>query len=127
MPLKGTEITLVKNWDTSLSTEDYDLINSVDLYIIEDPTPEKINAFNTAYEVFKEIDNPTEAQIAAFASTYYYKATMTKANNWTKTVAIAPGIYDGENFKTTGHTYAVFEPGIDTHYEYRPACHARLS
>ena len=99
MGLDGAELKLIKNWDTSLSTEDYDTINEVTLYILED---------NPTGEGFDKND----------PSTYYKAVTLTKANGWAETVAIAPGVYDGTTFKTTGHTYSVFEPDIDSHYEF---------
>ena len=99
MPLEGIEMKLVKNWDTSLSTEDYDKIESVTMYILE--------------------DNPTGAGFNKNDPTTYYMAVpLTKENNWSAMVAIAPGIFDGNTFKTNGHTYSVLEPDIDSHYEF---------
>ena len=118
MPLDNTWIRLKKIWNTTLSSEDYDKIPAVDLYVIEDPTEAKINAFNAAYKTYTEKQNPTPEETAAFEAAYYQKITLQKGNDWTGNLSIAPGIYDKDKkFKTTGHTYMVLEPGIDNHYE----------
>ncbi|MBQ6663655.1 MAG: VWA domain-containing protein, partial [Firmicutes bacterium] len=116
MPLDNTEIVLEKVWNTSLSSEDYDKINSVTLYVLVDPTPEKIAAFHAAYAAYQA--DPTAENEAAFTETYYYKAPLTKDGLWKATVSIAPGVYDQYGrMNTTGHTYTVMEPEIDGHYE----------
>ena len=98
MPLDNTQIQLEKKWNTTLSDEDFNTINSVDLYVLQDnPTA---NGFNK--------NDP---------STYYKKVTLRRDNNWKALVSISPGIYDQNGLlKTTGHTYSVVEPDIDNHY-----------
>jgi len=114
MPLDNTWITMEKVWQSTLSQEDKP--SAVDLYILEDPTPEKIAAFTAAYEALKADNTPEK--LAAFEATYYDKVSLSEDGGWKADLSIAPGIYDQYGkLKTTGHTYMVMEPDIDGHYE----------
>jgi len=114
MPLDNTWITMEKVWQSTLSQEDKP--SAVDLYILEDPTPEKIAAFTAAYEALKADNTPEK--LAAFEATYYDKVSLSEDSEWKADLSIAPGIYDQYGkLKTTGHTYMVMEPDIDGHYE----------
>ena len=99
MPLDNTYIMLKKVWNTTLTSEDYDKIDSVDLYVLQD-NPEGTG--------FNKVD----------PSTYFQKVTLTRDNGWQAMVSIAPGVYDQRgHMNTTGHTYSVKEPDIDGHFE----------
>lgn len=123
MPLDNTMITLEKKWNSTLSDEDQP--EAVDLYVLIDPTPEKIAAFNTAYAAYAAAieaagDNAEAIAAAeeAFKPYYYYKAALNADGSWKHALSIAPGVYDQYgHMNTTGHTYMVMEPAIDGHYE----------
>ena len=99
MPLDGEKFLLEKEWHTSLSPEEMAKIQSVNMYILED------NPTGIGFDK----DDP---------DTYYKMVTLKKENGWKAHVAIAPGVWDGTKFRTTGHTYSVLEPDVDPHYEF---------